>query len=175
MKDPDYGRYFYICLRGQVKGEHGVRCHVMPCTFTTSSGIEVYESVKRLVKLKSSQGHKDGPAISGVDGKLLNRQALDDALHEVLLELFHKDKTLFPGKIKKEEEIKTSYQIFRTLRRTSDTVALDEKVDPTDIDIVNRWEGVEAARGRRPNRTMKQHYADILLLLKPFLRYTYAQ
>ena len=45
------------------------------------------------------------------------------------------------------------------------------KVDGTDIDIVNRWEGVEAGAGRRPNRPMKHHYADPTLLLELFLRY----
>ena len=174
MWDKKYGQYFYVCLRGQVKGEHGVRCHVLPCVCVTGSGIRVFESVKRLIKLKSSQGHKDGPAVSGIDGKILNRDVLDDALHDVLLELFQTKRSLFPGKIKTEEEIKTSYQIFRTLRRTSDTVALDAKVDPEDIDIVNRWEGVEAAKGRRPGRSMRHHYADIILLLQPFLRYTSA-
>ena len=33
--------------------------------------MRVFDSVKRLIKLKSSQGHRDGPAISGVDGKIL--------------------------------------------------------------------------------------------------------
>ena len=48
------------------------------------------------------------------------------------------------------------------------------KVDGTDIDIVNWWEGVEAGPGRRPNCPMKHHYADIVLLVKPFLRYAHA-
>ena len=99
---------------------------------------------------------------------------LDDVLHEILLELFQTRRGLFPGKIKTEDELKTSYQVFRTLRRTSDTVALDAKVNPDDIDIVNRWEGVECAKNSRPGRSMRHHYSDIILLLLPFFRYTSA-
>lgn len=51
--------------------------------------------MKRLIKLKSLQGHKDGPAISGLDGKILGSDVLDDAFHEVLLELFQTKRGLF--------------------------------------------------------------------------------
>ena len=134
----------------------------------------MFNSVKRLIKLKSNQGHKDGPAISGVNWKILARDLLDNALHEGLLEIFQTHKTLFPGKIKSEDDIKSSYQNFRTLRRTSDTGVLEVKVDSNDIDIVNRWEGVQASKGKQPGRSMKHHYADIVLLVQPFLRYTSA-
>ena len=43
-----------------------------------------------------------------------------------------------------------------------------------DIDIVNRWRSVEAAKGKGPNLPMKRHYDDIQILLEPFLRYTKA-
>ena len=81
---------------------------------------------------------------------------------------------MFPKNIKSIDDVKSSYQVFRSLRRTSATRALEVKIDGTDIDIVNRLEGVEGASGRRPNRQMKHHYADVVLLRKPFLRFTLA-
>ncbi len=48
------------------------------------------------------------------------------------------------------------------------------RVSKDDIDVVNRWAGVEKAQGRRPGREMRHYYADITLLMKPFLRYTRA-
>jgi hypothetical protein len=48
------------------------------------------------------------------------------------------------------------------------------KVHKNDIDVVNRWAGVEKAQGRRPARAMQHYYVDITLLLKPFLQYTMA-
>ncbi len=91
-----------------------------------------------------------------------------------LEELFETHWDFFPTKIDSLEELRKSYQVFRTLQRTSDTQALEMKVNKDDIDVVNRWAGVEKAQGRRPAREMRHYYADITLLLKPFLRYTLA-
>ena len=48
------------------------------------------------------------------------------------------------------------------------------KLNKDDVDIVNRWKSVEAAKGKRPKLAMKQHYADVQVILKPFLSYTKA-
>eukprot|EP00978_Attheya_sp_CCMP212_P028992 scaffold101398_cov26-Attheya_sp.AAC.1 len=47
-------------------------------------------------------------------------------------------------------------------------------VSKDDIDVVNRWKLVECAKGTRPNRPMRHHYAELSMLVKPFLRYTKA-
>jgi hypothetical protein len=41
MKYEDKGddEYFIVALLGKVKGEHQDRCHLLPCTALTSSGI----------------------------------------------------------------------------------------------------------------------------------------
>jgi hypothetical protein len=59
------------------------------------------------------------------------------------------------------------HQVFRSFRRSSDTRAIEMNVSKTDIEIVNRWHAVEAAKGNRPNFPMHQHYAQLA-----FLRYT---
>ena len=79
-------------------------------------------------------------------------------------------KGLFPSKFETALDLRKSYQVFRTLRRMSDTRALEMKVSKTDIDLVNRWALVEKASGLE----MRQYYADITLILEPFLRYTKA-
>ena len=43
-----------------------------------------------------------------------------------------------------------------------------------DIDIVNQWKAVEGAGGKKPSRPMKHYYADVTVLFKPFMKYTYA-
>jgi hypothetical protein len=48
------------------------------------------------------------------------------------------------------------------------------RVSKDDIDVVNRWAGVEKAQGRRPGSEMRHYYADVTLLLKPFKQYTSA-
>ena len=71
-----------------------------------------------------------------------------------------------------KETLRSRYQAFRTFRRTSDTRAAEMDIGATDTDIVNRWQLVERAQGRRAAMPMRLHYTQIELILKPFLRYT---
>ena len=84
------------------------------------------------------------------------------------------NRILFPPTINNNEDILENYKCYRTFRRTSDTRALEEKVDATDIDLVNKWELASPFLNKRVSQPMKQHYAEFELLLKPFLRYTRA-
>ena len=95
-------------------------------------------------------------------------------LIKVLVDCYQEERVLFPADMDNEEKLRDSYQCFRTFRRTSDTRALEKKVSDSDMDIVNRWKAVETAAGRVPGRSMRQHYAQLELLLGPFLRYTFA-
>jgi hypothetical protein len=167
-------KYIVIALLGQIKGESGDRAHLIPCVPMTSSGIDVRASVTRLIEFKRSRGHTNGPAISDLSGNVLSHRAMNDAMMEVLEELFDSHRELFPASIPDKETLRVRIQVYRTLRRTSDTRALEQKVDRSDIDVVNRWKALERANGNRPNRPMRQHYAELELLLGPFLRYTWA-
>ena len=95
-------------------------------------------------------------------------------LIECLSSIYKNKKHLFPGTILQVEDLKDNYHVYRSIRRTSTSLALECEVKGTDIDIVNRWTEVERAKGRRPNGLMKHHYTDVALLLRPFLRYTLA-
>ena len=99
---------------------------------------------------------------------------MSDLLSELLEELFDSDKELFPMDITSKEMVRERYQAFRTFRRTSDTRATEEGVSKSDIDLVNRWETVERAKGKRQGMPMRLHYAQVELIIKPFLRYTWA-
>ena len=166
--------YLIVTLRGKIKGEHNQREHQLPCSPITRSGINIKESIDRMVNLKESQGKISGPAISDEAGIILPSRAMDDALHEVLEDLFVTKRSLFPATIEDVDELRKRYQVFRSFRRSSDTRAIDQKVAETDIDVVNRWAKVEKAKGRRPGQAMRNYYADITLLILPFLRYTWA-
>jgi hypothetical protein len=167
-------RYVVIALLGKIKGESDDRDHLLPCVPITSSGIDVRSSVSRLMEFKQSRGHTDGPAISDLNGRVFSHRVMNDALLELLEELFDSHRDLFPPSIGSKDMLRERVQVYRTLRRTSDTRAIEKKVGQTDIDVVNRWKSVERADGNRPNRPMRQHYAELELLLDPFLRYTKA-
>ena len=182
--EPSKG-HFIIALLGKVKGEHHEQAHLIPCVDKTSSGIPVRNVVLRLLKLKRKVGWIDGPAITNSKGVLYSLKDLDYKLVEVLTRIYLDQQNLFPIEIKdlirraKDDHhkiIKKYYSCFRTFRRTSDSRALDmnDILKQDDIDIVNRWKSLEKARGKRPGRQMKQHYAEVSVLLKPYLRYTSA-
>jgi hypothetical protein len=167
-------RYIVVALLGKIKGESGDRAHLIPCVPITSSGIEIRASLERLMASKASQGFTTGPAISDLRGRILSHRSLNDSLMEILEELFETHRELFPVSITEKEMLRKRVQVYRTLRRTSDTRAIDKKVSKSDIDVVNRWKSLERADGNRPHRAMRQHYAELELLFGPFLRYTWA-
>lgn len=168
------GRYFIIALLGKIKGKHHGRCHLLPCVKETSSKIRVHAWVTRLMECKVNRGFVNGPLFSDWEGKVLTTGSLDRMLVEILEELFVEKPKLFPPSVKAKEDISDAYQVYRSIRRSSDSRALEQKVSESDIDIVNRWQKVEKAQGSRPTLQMKYHYASVEILLEPFLRYTYA-
>ena len=161
-----------IALLGKVKGESADSAHLIPCVKITNSGINVKGILERLIKEKTSLGFLEGPAISDDTGKLFTMRDIDDMLLEVLTECYGEDRDMFPLDITTIESLDKFYHAFRTFRKTSDTRAINQGVKSIDVDIVNRWKTVESSRGKRPNRPMQQHYAQLDLLLGPFLRYT---
>jgi hypothetical protein len=166
-------KYIVIALLGKIKGESGDRAHLLPCVPIASSGIEVKALVSQLMDLKRTQGFIDGPAISDMYGKVLFHRALNDSLLEILEELFDTHCELFPASVPDKENSRKRVQVYQTLRRMSNTRVLEQKVGQSDIDIVNRWKALERADGNRPHRPMRQHYAELELLIGPFLRYTW--
>ena len=168
----DKTKHFIIVLFGKLKGEDSHRDHLIPCINTTNSRIRVKHVVQRLIEVKETLGFFDGPAISDSKGFVYTTKQLDTKVHEILLEIFEEDKNLFPPSISSSEDILDSYKCNRTFRRSSDTRALEKKVDSQDINLVNRWEQATTQQSKKYSQPMKQHYAQFELLLNPFLRYT---
>ena len=90
------------------------------------------------------------------------------------MENFKETHDSFPRDIDHIDKIIAHHQCFRIFWWTSDARALEKGVNPTNVDIVNRWKAIEAALGNRPSQPMRQHYAQVELLMGPFLRYTFA-
>lgn len=166
------GTYVIVTLQGTVKGESNDRDHLLPCVLKTSSGVDVQRSLKRLMDFKAARGMSDGPAIADLGGRAYSTRDMSDSLIEILEDLFDSERALFPADITSKEILRERYQAFRTFRRTSDTRAAEANVSSSDVDIVNRWESVEKAQGRRAAMPMRLHYTQIEIILKPFLRYT---
>ena len=165
--------YFWLSLLGRLKGEKMNKEHNILCVNVTSSGINIKRIVFRLIEEKQELGFTEGPAISDSKGDLFSSNDIDKKLQEVLEEIYDKDLSLFPPDIQSPGDIMESYHCFRSLRRASDTRALDMKVSQSDIDCVNRWgQDQRSTHGLKLRLPMRQHYAQPELLVRPFLRYT---
>jgi hypothetical protein len=164
--------YVVVTLQGTVKGESNDRDHLLPCVKMTTSGVDVKASLARLMTHKTSLDVIDGPAISDEKGRSYTTKDMTDSFQEILEDLFDTERHFFPPDITSKDILRERYQAFRSFRRTSDTRAAEMEVSPSDVDIVNRWESVEKAQGRRAAMPMRLHYLQFDLCLKPFLRYT---
>ena len=130
--------------------------------------------LQRLIRIRHEQNLIDGPAICDENGLVLTSSELNERLHEALTRVYSTDLSLFLKDIQSSDDIESKYDVFRTFSRGSDLQALSKGVSGVDIDIFNRWAKREKDGGSRPGMAMKHHYADIHLLLEPFLRYTQA-
>jgi len=161
-----------IALKGKVKGETIDRDHLFPCSKKTVSGINVERWLKMLSTAHKMAGRNGGPAITNWSGDILTINQIDSKLHESLSNLFE-EKVEFPHEIKTVDDIFERFSAFRSLRRASNTRAIERNVSANDIDVINRWKTIEAAKGRKASQSMRQHYTEISALKAPFLRYTF--
>ena len=164
-----------VALLGKIKGEHHVKHHLLPSVSITSSGLFIKVWIKKLIAVRAKEGRVEGPAIcSHEDGQVMTTSTLNSFFHEALIAVFDRDPGSFLNNIKSSEDVENKFNVFRSFRRGSDTRAIAQGVSKLDIEVVNRWKGVERAKGRRPGMSMEHHYADVNYLTEAFLRYTRA-
>ena len=173
-RNRDPSQYIVVALWGKIKGEHHERSHLLPSVNLTGSGIEVRRWIDQAVLLAQSSGRSRGPLMLDKLGKKITSAKLNEIFHEALISLFRTREVEFPSVIKTEEDIREQFNIFRSMRRGSDTRAHEEQVPESDINIINRWKAERKAGTRQPGLSMPQMYTDPALLLKPFLWYTVA-
>ena len=164
--------YVTIALLGRLKGEQHDLQHLIPCSNRTLSGFDIRSIVENHLNLKEEVQLLDGPAISNHEGILLSTKYVDDTINELLIDIFYSQQSLFPPSINSPEKIQSSYQCFRSFRRTSATRANEMGISTTDVNTINRWQDEEHSKGRKQSSSMHQHYTQFDLLIKPFLRYT---
>ena len=164
--------YVTIALLGRLKGEQHDLQHLIPCSNSTLSGINIRSTIQAHLELKRQAQLIDGPAISNHEGILLSTKYVDDTVHELLNDIFQSDHSLFPPSIDSPEKISYSYQCFRSFRRTSATRATEVGISTNDANTISRWQEGQNKKAKKSSSSMRQHYTQFDLLIKPFLRYT---
>ncbi len=150
-------KHVTICLLGRFKGEEGDRMHVFPLASVTRSGIRIRLWLERLVRLLRTEGKTGCPAFCDEDGYQLSAADLEAVMHPILRRLQSdesKPDVILPGL-----DVETEFRMARSLRRGSESEALDQGVPESTVRLVNRWGSYERNRGAEPGFDMLDHYA----------------
>jgi hypothetical protein len=162
-----------IFLLGKVKGETNARHHKLFSVAVTSSGIDIKNWYQRSLVVHHHYGRTTGPAMCDSKGLQLLTRDLNLKFWEALGEVWQQEPELFGPDIKTFADIELIYNVFRSLRRGSDSRAIEQGLSESVINTVNRWHLVEKSGGARPvHRSMNQYYADANLLKAVHLEYT---
>ena len=160
-----------IPMLGRFKGETGERYHLTPLAAVTKSGLKIREWVDALVRVRERQGRINGPAFcDDKTGKPMRARDYEFYILDALVSVQQARPDLIGAEVNVLEDVGVS----RTLRRSAVVEATEAGVSAEDIDRMNRWRSVENAAGKNVNLRMRDHYADIRLLLKALLRFSQA-
>ena len=159
-----------IPLLGRFKNEVGERLHLMLSVNETKSGFQVRMWVERWLRILMSEGKRDGPVMCNKNGYLTESGLVNREFREQLAIV----QSTRPDLIKPNMDVFELYNIRRSLRRGSSSIARRERVDQDIIDLVNRWSVTENSRGRSRGYSMRDYYTEIRLVLHTILPYSAA-
>ena len=115
--------------------------HLVPCITRTSLKIVLKKVLEKLMKIRAKLGYRDVPAISSIDGKVVDFNDIDSLMLEILGELLITELGLFPAFLKDVKDLHRFYQCFRTLRKKAVTRATESNMrkKPRMLSINGRW------------------------------------
>jgi hypothetical protein len=172
--DPDVENEVVVPLLGRFKGEHHAKQHLLTSVATTGSGIQVKLWISRVIAVHQSKRRTKGPAFVDERGYQSSTADMNALFLEVLSEIYEEHPKLFGLDIVDASDLADKFNVFRSFRRGSESRAVAMKVSEPDRYIVNRWKKKETAGTGKVSHSIDQHYVDIALVKKSFLRYTSA-
>ena len=158
-----------VCpLLGKFKGSHNVDHHFLNLAHESKSGLNLRKSMDKLMDIAVEEGREHGPAFASADGSLASSQEYNDTF-----KLFLKQTQDTTSLISERNDVDAMYGIARTPRKTLTSRAKRAGFSE-ELDEMNRWSGVEAARNKRPNQKMNVLYADAVLMMPVTWRLSHA-
>ena len=161
--------YVVVPLLGTFKGETGIQYHLTPMVARTGSGSEVKRWLLRLIGVCEEAGITHGPAFCDSFGNVAKTEVYENAILERFC-VIQRQSSLIP----KDVNVYEDFGVSRSFRRGSTSEARVRGVTDRDVDFINRWRNHENAKGRKPRRSMRDHYSDIEILVPGLLRYSMA-
>ena len=164
--DPE-APHVVIPLLGRFKGEVGERCHLLLLANETASGIPVRKCVDRMVTLLKNEGlNNAGPAICDEEGNMLKSSVINQQFWEELRRVQEQEPTLLEG----GPEVLDDFNIYRSMRRGSESRATEVGIDSRVIDLINRWRTAEG--NRKTFSSMRDYYLDLVLIKERLTKYS---
>ena len=123
-----------------------------------------------MLRILMNEGKREGPTICDEDGYLLKSAQINLEFRQQLAIV----QNFRPDLIKETINVFDIYNIRRSLKRRSTSIAMREKVPQPVIDLVNRWSIRENSRDRSRGSSMRDYYTEIKLVLHTILPYSEA-
>lgn len=160
--------FVIVALIGRVKGETGLRYHILPLVTVTRSGLKPRVWIGRLLDCYRSRNVEHGALFRGRDGLRIRQSEMNQFLHARLNQVQRSR----PDLIGRDVEVEEVYSISRSPRRGSTSRASDRGIDEDVVNTNNRWRKVENAKGKAPSFSMQERYTYVKLTVNQGLRYS---
>ena len=156
--------------RGRFKGETGVSFYFLAVTAETDSGLRIGCWLKRSLRFKEERGVTRGFLFVDEKEKRLKLRNFEP----FILDRVARVQSSFPALIRESNDVHEEYGLSRSFRRGSNSESLNRGVDEAIIDRKNRSRKFERVGARKAKLRMRDHYADVLVSLRSFLKYSQA-
>ena len=162
--------HIVLPLRGRFKGETGEGYHFVAVSACTDSGLKIGPWVRKGLLWKEKRGMIRGFYFTSADKRKLNLNDLTSGILDRLAQVQRQ----FPELIRTVVDVYEDYGLSRSFRRGSTSEAINRGVPESVIDRNNRWRKAERSGARKVKLVMREHYTDVIVSLKGFLRYSQA-
>ena len=156
-----------LTLRGRFKGETGLRWHLLPLADDTRTKLPVRKWFGRLLHYLVEVCERQTGWVFQINQRRGKIADYDTLFISFGLQLQEANPTIFP----EGTELTQVLSLWRSGRRGSNTVAVNQNLDEIAINLNNRWRKTERAKGAEPGQSMLASYTQIEHALPGLLRY----
>jgi hypothetical protein len=142
----------------------------------TASGLEPRKFIEMLVDRQEEQGFLQGPAFVDPQGNEISSGRYEAVILGVLHDhkLWEAEQEEGCEKLFEDVDIDEVYGVFRSFKRGAITRAQEAGVDQSHVEFMGRWRKIEQAAGRKPGRSIREHYTELAQMLDARLRFSKA-
>jgi hypothetical protein len=157
-----------IALLGRFKNETGEAYHLMPMLSRTPRGLKPAVWVNRVLECYAERNIMSGYMFRNANGTKLKAKLMEPRFHDRLAQVQRQ----CPHLLDPEVDVVEEYGVSRSFRRGGTSEATNNGALPHVVELNGRWRKVNQSGASRPSITIREHYTDVRLTLKPLLAFT---